>query len=132
VEPKSKINGGLCREYALSSHNLRIFKCEDLRRSWRGTLKQPLLSLQNTMLFWQKIKIHKSLSKILVILYYTMKTAEGRVKQWQRLAARNIVGYTPGVETISVWVISDCLACTLQFCKIICHTAFSFMFILNL
>ena len=39
MERKSKINGGLYREYALSSHNLRIFKCEDLPRSWRGTLK---------------------------------------------------------------------------------------------
>jgi len=33
---------------------------------------------------------------------------------------------------ISVWVISDCLACTMQFCKTVCHTAVSFMFILNL
>jgi hypothetical protein len=39
VEQKSKTNGRLCQEYALSSHNLHIFKCEDLPRSWRGTFK---------------------------------------------------------------------------------------------
>jgi hypothetical protein len=33
---------------------------------------------------------------------------------------------------ISVWVISDCLACTMQFCKTVCCTTVSFMFILNL
>jgi hypothetical protein len=33
---------------------------------------------------------------------------------------------------ILVWVISYCLACTMQFCKIVCHTVFTFVFILNL
>jgi hypothetical protein len=28
--------------------------------------------------------------------------------------------------------LSDCLACTMQFCTIVCHTAFSFILILNL
>jgi formate hydrogenlyase subunit 6/NADH:ubiquinone oxidoreductase subunit I len=96
------------------------------------------------MRFWEKnIDSQKSTKNLNAAFLYdenrrrkskAMATIGGDMVQVKIVIYVKVTEYTKEncFRYISVWVISDCLACTMQFCKTVCQTAVSFMFILNL
>jgi hypothetical protein len=66
---------------------LNVKTCQKLERNFK--IAATVITEHHAILAENKDS-QKYVKNPLVILYYTMKIAEGRVKQWQRLAACNI------------------------------------------